>query len=227
MNNRSGSMNVVLRRIAVVTGIILLVISIKWSKDGYNFDVAGDSQWTSQAVLIGYALAVAGTVVQFVFSTNLRELNLSLIVFGLVAYGYSIYTNAEGIMLFQGASRNPVAAWALGFIMDGVPEPLIAWGLMESLSGDFVGNLFKAAGNFMTGKPINNGNGQTQPRDNKDDGDRKSRQDHSDNHGKQKGFERRQELEKMYMGKDRRQGGGFHRMEVEQDDSKSKNGRFE
>lgn len=154
-----GNMNVVLRRIAFATGIVLLLISIHWSQDGFSFNVAGDSGGTSLAILIGYTLAFAVTVVQFVFSTNLKELNASLIVFGLVAYVYSIYTNYEGIVHFQGSQPNKFMAWILGFAMDGVPEPLIAWGMMESLSGDFVGNMFRAFGNFLTGKPINNGNG--------------------------------------------------------------------
>lgn len=149
-----GNMNRVLRRVSVVMGIILLFISIYWSQDGFNFNVAGDAGGTSTAVLIGWSLAIAVTVIEFVFSTNLKELNASLIVFGLLAYGYSIYTNYQGIRHFQGTEPNTIMAWVLGFCMDGVPEPLIAWGLAESLTGDFVGNLFKGFGAFITGKPL-------------------------------------------------------------------------
>lgn len=149
-----GNMNRVLRRVAVIMGIVLLVISIQWSQDGFNFDIAGDSGGTNIAILIGYSIAVAVTIVQFVFSTNLRELNASLIVFGLIAYAYSIYTNYQGIVHMQGASPNHVMAAILGFAMDGVPEPLIAWGLKESLTGDFVGNLFKGLWSFASGQPL-------------------------------------------------------------------------
>jgi len=37
--------------------------------------------------------------------------------------------------------------------MDGVPEPLIAWGLYESLSGDFIGNLMKILGQTPSTQP--------------------------------------------------------------------------
>lgn len=149
-----GNMNRVLRRVAMVMGFVLLAISIYWSQDGFNFTVAGDSGGTNMAIMFGYAIAVAVTIVQFVFSTNFKELNASLIVFGLLAYVYSIYTNWQGIMHFQGEQPNNIMALVLGFAMDGVPEPLIAWGLKESLTGDFVGNLLKGFGAFMTGQPI-------------------------------------------------------------------------
>lgn len=143
-------MNNLLRKTAVVIGLFLLGVSIFWSQDGFNFNLAGDSGGSDVAVFVGWGLAISVSVVQFVFSTNYRELNASLITFGVLAYVYSIYTNYQGITHFQGEAANSVGAWILGFVMDGVPEPLIAWGLRESLSGDFIGNLIKAA--FGNGK---------------------------------------------------------------------------
>lgn len=211
---KDGNLNIILRRVAFVMGLILLLISIYWSQDGFNFSIAGDSGGTDMAILIGYTIAIAVTVVQFVFSTNLRELNASLIVFGAVAYAYSIWTNHDGIIHFQGTQPNDVMAWVLGFAMDGVPEPLIAWGMRESLSGDFVGNLFKGMGAFITGKPLGGVGGQhnqsrhqpepnTQPRSNhQNNGQGK----HQGNPNKQKGSDRRAELSKIYHGADRRSG---------------------
>lgn len=137
-------MSNILRRIAIAIGLLLLYYSIEWSQDGFRFDVAGDFGKTDSAAFIGYGLAISVTVVQFVFSTSYRELNDSLKVFGILAYAYSIYTNYHGILHLQGLDPNKVMAAILGFVMDGVPEPLIAWGLGESLSGDFIGNLMKS-----------------------------------------------------------------------------------
>lgn len=136
-------MNPLLRKLAVVIGIGILMVSMFWSQDGFNFDLAGDSGGTSLAIFIGWFLAVSVTIIQFVFSTNFKDLNASLIFFGIIAYAYSIYTNYLGVTHFQGDSANPYGAWILALVLDGVPEPLIAWGLYESLQGDWIGNLIK------------------------------------------------------------------------------------
>lgn len=197
-----GDMNRALRRIAVVMGVILLLISIHWSQDGFNFSVAGDSGGTLSAIVFAYAIAVAVTVIQFVFSTNLRELNPSLIVFGLLAYAYSIFTNYQGIIHYQGNEPSHVMAAILGFAMDGVPEPLIAWGLMESLSGDFVGNLFGGIGAFVSGKPLGG----------------KKQQNQSNQSNQQKG----QQQQHQKGGEERRQGQQFPNKEQRREDVMAK-----
>lgn len=137
-------MNYALRKIAFFVGLGLLGVSMFWSADGFNFDMAGQSGYATLAIAISCLLAVATTVMEFVFSSSFKELNASLILFGLLAYVYSIYTNYEGILHFQGTSQNHIGAAVLAIIMDAVPEPLIAWGLYESLTGDFIGNLIKS-----------------------------------------------------------------------------------
>ena len=154
-------MNNALRKISFVVGLGLLGVSMYWSQDGWNFNVAGDSGYGDLAIAIGWFLALTVTVVQFVFSSNFRELNPSLILFGALAYAYSIYTNYQGILHFQGGAQSKVSAMILGIVMDGVPEPLIAWALGESLSGDFVGNLIKS---FMSPFNNNQGNRQNMPK---------------------------------------------------------------
>jgi hypothetical protein len=207
-------MTTVLKRISFVFGLGLLLISIHWSQDGFNFNVAGDSGGTSSAIYIGYFIAAASTVLQFVFSTNLKNLNASLIVFGLIAYGYSIYTNYQGIIHFQGTEPNEIMAFVLGLAMDGVPEPLMAWALGESLSGDFIGNLFKGFGAFMTGKPLGGGGGQQQrqtaderpTQNHKHNGQGGQNHQPQGNPNKKKMDDRKAELSKMYHGPDRREG---------------------
>lgn len=136
-------MNQGLRKIAFFVGIGLLLVSMYWSQDGFNFDMAGDSGYLTLAKLIGWFLAIAVTIMEFIFSSSFKDLNPSLILFGILAYAYSIYTNYGGITHFQGVHTNSVGAWILAVIMDAVPEPMIAWGLYESLAGDLIGNLIK------------------------------------------------------------------------------------
>lgn len=140
-----------LRRIAFVIGMGILLVSIFWSQDGFNFNIAGDSGYDTTALFIGWFLAVAFSVLQFVFSSNFRELNMSLILLGAIAYGYSIYTNEKGIAHFQGAEHNVFWAWALAFFLDASAEPLIAWSLGVSREGDFLGNIVKAIAAFIDG----------------------------------------------------------------------------
>jgi len=155
-------MNRLLRRIAVFVGLVLLGISIYWSAVGFNFTIAGDaaSDYADAAVFIAYALAISGTVMQFIFSTSLKELNATLIILGLATYVYSIFTNKAGITHFQGSEANSLAAWGLAFFLDIAPEPLIAWGLYESLVGDFLGNLGKS----LMGDDTKGGSRQSKPK---------------------------------------------------------------
>lgn len=142
--------NAMLRKVAILVGLGLLGISIFWSQDGFNFDLAGTSSDGQVALFIGWFMAFAVTAIQFVFSTSYNELNASLKLFGILAYVYSIYTNYWGIMHFQGWTEGDpsfsLGVGILSFVMDGVPEPLIAWGMYESLKGDFIGNFLKVIG---------------------------------------------------------------------------------
>ena len=147
-------MEPILRKLAVFVGVGLLLVSVFWSQDGFNFDLAGNAKYGNMAVFIGWFLALSVTVIQFVFSTSYKELNASLKFFGILAYIYSIYTNYWGILSFQGwvdgQPKMQIGAGLLAFVMDGVPEPLIAWGLYESLRGDFIGNLLRVLGSQPT-----------------------------------------------------------------------------
>lgn len=143
----------VLKRVSIFGGVFALLVSIFWSQDGFNFDIAGDSGYGSLALFVGYGLAVLVSIMQFVFSTSLNKLNPSLIIFGVLAYAYSIYTNFLGITHFQGNSTNAFGAWIFAIFVDGAPELLIAWGMDESLTGDFLGNLWKAVAGESKSSP--------------------------------------------------------------------------
>jgi hypothetical protein len=136
-------MNEWLRKLAILVGCGLLIISIFWSQEGFNFSLAGSSGGGNFALFFGWFIAFSVCVIQFVFSTNFKELNSSLLFFGALAYVYSIYTNYQGIIHFQGLEPSPIGAGILAVFIDAVPEPLIAWGLYESMQGDLIGNLMK------------------------------------------------------------------------------------
>ena len=144
-------MNHALRRISFFIGIGLLLISMYFNQDGFNFDIAGQSGYKTMALVIGWFLAITVNLIEFIFSSNFKELNPSLILFGIMAYGYSIYTNYLGILHFQGTSQNTTGALILGIFMDALAEPMIAWSLYESRGGDFVGNIIKSIGSAMRG----------------------------------------------------------------------------
>ncbi len=151
-------MNEWLRKLAIFIGLGLLIISIYWSQDGFNFSLAGSSGGGNFALYFGWFIAFAVCVIQFVFSTNYKELNPSLLFFGVLAYVYSMYTNYQGVIHFQGLQPSPLGAGILAMFMDAVPEPLIAWGLYESLQGDFIGNIMK----WVNSKPNQSQNGNRQ-----------------------------------------------------------------
>jgi len=138
-------MNKALRALAVICGLGILGISIFWSQDGFNFDLAGTSGYGDMALFLGYFLAVCVSVIQFVFSTRYSELNATLKFFGILAYVYSIYTNYFGVVHFQGYTGEETrwSSLMLALVLDGVAEPLIGWGLYESKTGDMIGNLIK------------------------------------------------------------------------------------
>jgi hypothetical protein len=142
-------MNGALKKISFLVGLGILGISMYWSQDGFNFNTAGDSGYTNEAVFIGWFLALAVTVIQFVFSSNFRELNMSLILLGAIAYIYSIDTNVMGILHFMGSKQDVWWARGLGFLLDATAEPLIAWSLGVSRDGDFLGNIVKTISAFF------------------------------------------------------------------------------
>lgn len=150
MNNVSEMVRV-LRRVAMITGFIVLLISVFFSYDGFDQGVTGgNSGYTVLATIIGIVLAVVFSVIQFIFGTNYKDLNWTLRGVGIFAYVYSIYTNYLGIKHILGADE--FMAWSLAMIMDIYPEPAISWALGESLTGDALGNI---------GKMLFGGRGQT------------------------------------------------------------------
>ena len=140
--NTHSDMERILKRIAMITGFVVLVISIYFSYDGFDQSVTGgNSGYTSLAVVIGAVLSIVVCVVQFIFSTSYKDLNWTLRIVGVATYVYSIYTNKLGASHTLGATD--FMSWAIALFMDIYPEPAIAWALGEALTGDLFGNIGK------------------------------------------------------------------------------------
>lgn len=138
---RNTQMVVVLKRLSLVMGIILLAISMFFSYDGFDSSAGNGENYETLAKVIGWCIAIAVSVIQFVFSTDYKGLNWTLRLVGIVSYIYSIWSNKLGIA--HTLLMPETNSWIVSVFMDVVPEPLIAWSLGEALSGDVVGNIGK------------------------------------------------------------------------------------
>lgn len=139
---KNGELTIILRRWATRLGISILIISALLSFDGFDGSVSGvNPAYSLLGYVIGAVFAVTVSALQFIFSTNIKELNRTLVFAGLFSYVYSIYTNKLGASHLLG--MNETMAWITAFLCDVVAEPLIAWGMGEALVGDFIGNLTK------------------------------------------------------------------------------------
>lgn len=127
-----------LRTVSLWVGILMFLISGFLSYDGFDGSVGATGAYTTAGKVIGVVFAIAVGVLQFIYATDSKGLNKTLKILGILSYSYSIYTNklgAENLLLM-----NESMSWATAIIADIAAEPMIAWGLGEALSGDFIGN---------------------------------------------------------------------------------------
>ena len=128
-----------LRIAAFITAIGLWLVSVYFSADGFGIEVPSVA-W------IGIVLALSVTVIELVFNRDGVHHNYTLILTGLAAYAYGIYTNIIGIlaaqgnnMSFSGAVIFPVI---LALFLEIVPEPLMLWALMGVNFDDLLSKMF-------------------------------------------------------------------------------------
>lgn len=134
----------IIKKLCLVFGVSLILVSVYLSYDGFDGSVSKDGAGAASIVslVIGLILAITVTIVQFVFTNEYKQLNPTLFVAGLLTYAYSIWTNkmgAENILGMSGAM-----AWITAAMSDILAEPLVSYGLGESLVGDLLGNIWKA-----------------------------------------------------------------------------------
>lgn len=124
---------------AIITGLAIAAISAYNSKNGF---VSNSSD--SLLALMGWSFSAACMAAQFMFTSEFKKLNWTVIFLGAFAYMYSIPTNYFGLQSWNGVAteHNFVNAIAAIF-MDVYPEAAIAWALGESRLGDMFGNMVR------------------------------------------------------------------------------------
>lgn len=143
--------NALVRVMGVVASVFLLIVSIMFSKDGFNMSLPGYT-W------IGIGMGIVVTILEFVWNegggANLIRENITIAILCVVAYMYGIYTNFEGLMRAMSLSWDVVNAdplrglfpGALAFLLEVTPEALFVWALDLEGQGtrDVLGNILAA-----------------------------------------------------------------------------------
>jgi hypothetical protein len=128
---------------AKIMGFLVLFVSFQFSADGFGFK-------TDNSKLVGWILAFAVSSAQLIFNTSVKKLNWTIVLVGVIAYIYSIWTNILGFYSYRGETE---VVWALnmssivpiagGAFMDIFPEMALAWAFGAGGEGDLIGNLAK------------------------------------------------------------------------------------
>jgi len=128
-------------KLAVLGALICWVLSVYFSYLGFKVD-------NEQMLWVGWVLAIVVTIVELVFNSPTKDLSLTLVIAGIMCYGYGIWTNVTGFwslqhpgIPFELLSMKSIMPYFIGLILEVLPEPLIMWGLMASTGGDFIGNI--------------------------------------------------------------------------------------
>lgn len=125
---------IILRLLAALTAVALWGVSVYFSADGFGIKVPSVA-W------IGIILALSITVIELVFNREGFNHNYVLIIAGVAAYAYGIYTNIIGIQAAQ-QSQEWTFPVILAVFLEIVPEPLLVWSLMGVTSDDVISKLF-------------------------------------------------------------------------------------
>ena len=158
----------ILRLSAIASGISMWWLSVRFSRQGFQFSID-----IPEAVIYSLILSLTVTMIQLVWSKTGGK-NLTIIVVGLLAYFYGIYTNIIGLTVVQSVGTAGITAttvtffgyntsWfniILGTMLEITPETFFVWGLTGRADmGDFLGglvNVIKDFGNILIG--TNSGN---------------------------------------------------------------------
>lgn len=129
------------KKFAKLMGFLVLFTSLKFSADGFGFR-------TEDSLYVGWILAFAVTCAQLIFNTQVRKLNWTIVVIGILSYVYSVWTNIMGFYVYRGEteivfslSMNSIISVFGGAFMDIFPEMALAWAFGAGNEGDLVGNL--------------------------------------------------------------------------------------
>jgi len=81
--------------LAKIMGVAVLIVSMQFSQTGFGFKDEGIGY-------IGWVLAIAVTIAQFVFNSKVKNLNWTITSLGIMAYVYSTWTNLLGFYNYDG-----------------------------------------------------------------------------------------------------------------------------
>lgn len=129
------------KNFAKLMGFAVLFVSFKFSADGFGFK-------TDDSLFVGYILAFAVTASQLIFNTQIRDLNWTIVVVGILSYAYSIWTNIMGFYVYRGETEivfalnlQSIISIFGGAFMDIFPEMALAWAYGAGQDGNLIGNL--------------------------------------------------------------------------------------
>lgn len=146
MENQEESHNfdTIKRWLIGISGVGMAIASVILSKQGVG--ITGDLAW------VGLVVAISLFCAELMFNSNFDELNWTILILGMCAYIYSIWTNVQGFYFYRGISGTifnnfDTTSFFGGIFMDIYPELAIAWALGESKIGDLIGNVVKTSKN--------------------------------------------------------------------------------
>lgn len=167
--------------LAKIMGIAVLIVSMEFSQNGFGFK-------NQDIAYVGWVLAIAVTVAQFVFNSKVRNLNWTITALGIMAYIYSIWTNIVGFYEYQGKTVsmdtllnvNAILPIFASAFMDIFPETILSWAFNSSTDGDLIGNtlavmndpdsIFSKGRNTQANNQPNTNNNHNQNRNNNQSG---------------------------------------------------------
>jgi hypothetical protein len=136
----NGKYTRIVKFVTLIVGVLVLFASVIFSKNGFEFQTTSDYAW------IGWVLAFAATCAEFMMGSTFKKMNWTILILGVSAYIYSIYTNMLGFHSLRETDNLWNIINVVGSVfMDVFPEVAISWALEESKVGDLVGNLIKSA----------------------------------------------------------------------------------
>lgn len=149
------------KKLFVIGAIVAWYLSIKFSKMGFGIEYP-DFAW------IGWVLAGLVTIAELAFNDKDVKPTLTIVILGLVAYAYGIWTNVTGLWIAQNPGGTFVwngdgagMAWVVGGIMEIIPEMLIMLAYGRAREADPLGVIAELfSGKLMAGS--NKGHNQNQ-----------------------------------------------------------------
>lgn len=162
-------------RLAIVGALVSWGLSMWFSYQGFKLE-------SSTLLWVGWILAFLVTIVELVFNSPTRDLSFTLIIIGIMCYGYGVWTNITGFwavqhpgMDFQVFTEKSILSIFVGTILEILPEPLFMWGI-GSLGADVLDNIRGLwSGEYNYAKP-------TQGSQNKQEFEHKQQQNNQHNH---------------------------------------------